>query len=255
MELSEAEVERYARQIVLPEVGGRGQSRLKAASVLVVGAGGLGAPLLLYLAAAGVGRLGLVDDDAVDLSNLQRQVLFTEADIGAAKVEAAAARLRALNAEILIEPHRRRLNAENVDRLVAAYDLVADGSDNLATRRLVHDACMRQDRPLVAAAVQGTDGQIATWKGYLGAPHPCMRCLLDDEVADGFLPSCAQGGVLGPAVGAVGAMQAVEVVKELLGVGAGLSGRMLLYDALAAETTTVRVRRRVACDRGCTRMR
>ncbi|MCB1882454.1 MAG: HesA/MoeB/ThiF family protein [Geminicoccaceae bacterium] len=253
--LSEGEIVRYARQIVLPEVGGLGQMRLKRAKVLVVGAGGLGSPLLLYLAAAGVGTLRIVDDDAVDPSNLQRQILFATGDEGTSKVEAAAARLRALNPLVTIERHPSHLDAANVDALVDGMDAVADGSDNLETRLLVHDACRRQGVPLVAAAVQGMDGQLTTWKAHEGPPHPCLRCLLDETLDGGVLPSCARGGVLGAAAGVVGSLQAVEVVKELLGLGEGLSGRMLLYDALAAETTPIRLRRRVECAAACTRMR
>jgi molybdopterin/thiamine biosynthesis adenylyltransferase len=245
--LSEDEIRRYARHIVLPELGGVGQLRLKAARVLVVGAGGLGSPLLLYLAAAGVGTLGVVDDDRVDVSNLQRQVLFTTETIGAAKAEAAALALRRLNPLVEVAVHAVRLDSANARALVAGYDLVADGSDNLATRLVVHDACRALGRTLVSAAVQGLDGQLSTYKAHLGSPHPCLRCLLDGGTADDALPSCAQGGVLGAVAGVLGTLQAVEVVKELAGIGASLSGTMLLYDAAAASLDRIRLRRRAAC--------
>ena len=252
--LSDAEVLRYARQIVLPEMGGVGQERLRAASVLVVGAGGLGSPLLLYLTAAGVGRLGIVDDDRVDLSNLHRQVLFETADEGRGKVEAALARLARLNPLVRLEGHPERLTAANAAAIVSSYDLVADGSDNFATRALVQDACHRLGRPLVSAAVQGLDGQLSTFKPHLGAPHPCLRCLFAEAPAADALPSCAQGGVLGPAAAVVAGLQAVEVVKELVGFGRSLSGSLLLYDAVEASLERLVLRRDPACARGCVRL-
>ena len=250
-ELSEAEIRRYARHIVLRELGGDAQLRLKRASVLVVGAGGLGAPLLLYLAAAGVGRLGIVDDDDVTTSNLQRQVVFTTSDAGSAKAEAAAGRLRDLNPLIELVPVRTRLVAGNVAALLETFDLVADGSDNLATRTLVQDACHRLRKPLVSAAVQALDGQLATYKPYLGPPHPCARCMHRGAVDESVLPSCAQGGVLGPAAGVMGSLQAVEVIKELVGFGDDRPGRLLLYDAARATMDHVRVRRLAECAPGC----
>ncbi|MCS6779244.1 MAG: HesA/MoeB/ThiF family protein [Geminicoccaceae bacterium] len=252
MNLTDDQIRRYARHIVLPEIGGVGQARLLAAKVLVVGAGGLGSPLLLYLAAAGIGTLGIVDFDRVDPSNLQRQVLFDEAATGELKVDAAAARLAALNPGVLVRRHALRLDSRNVRDLVRDYDLVADGSDNIETRRAVHDACMAAGRPLVAAAVQGTDGQLTTYKAYLGPPHPCLRCLFPDAPAREALPSCAQAGVLGPAAGVMGCLQAVEVVKELLGPPApSLSGTLLLYDAMAARLDRLQVRRLPECALGC----
>lgn len=252
-EFSDAELVRYARQIVLPEIGGIGQARLRAASVLVIGAGGLGSPLLLYLAAAGVGRLGIVDDDRVEASNLHRQVLFDTGDAGRAKAEVARARLRRLNPLVEVEVHHLRLTAGNAAGLVAGYDLVADGSDNFATRDAVQAACAGLGRPLVSAAVQGLDGQLTTLKPYLGAPHPCLRCLFPEEPAADALPSCAQGGVLGPAAGVVGALQAVEVVKEIAGFGESLSGTLLLYDAAGAGIERLVLRRNPACVQGCAR--
>lgn len=254
-EFSDAELRRYARQIVLPEIGGVGQARLRAAGVLVVGAGGLGSPLLLYLAAAGVGRIGVVDDDRVDPSNLHRQILFETADAGRGKTEAALGRLRRLNPEIEVAGHPVRLAPGNAEDLVAGYDLVADGSDSFATRAVVQDACFRLGRPLVSASVQGLDGQLSTFKPHLGAPHPCLRCLFPDEPAPDALPTCAQGGVLGPAAGVVGTLQAVEAVKEIAGFGESLSGWLVLYDAAAATLDRVRVPRRPACAQACVRWR
>lgn len=250
--LSEEEIRRYARHIVLPEIGGIGQLRLRAARVLVVGAGGLGSPLLLYLAAAGVGRLGVIDDDRVEPSNLHRQVLFAADDVGRAKVEAAAERIVRINPHTQAMAHEERLTAANAEAIIRQYDLVADGSDNLATRLLVHDACRALQRPLVSASVQALDGQLTTYKPYLGAPHPCMRCLFGGKIDADALPSCAQGGVLGPVAGVVGTLQAVEVVKELVGFGTSLSGTLLVYDAATASIEHIQVRRRAECgDKEC----
>ena len=226
--LSEAEIRRFARHIVLPEVGGTGQLRLRRARVLAVGAGGLGSPLLLYLAAAGIGMLGVVDDDVVELSNLQRQVLFSADAAGRSKAGAAVARLAQLDPATRLVAHAVRLDAGNAHDLIAGYDLVADGSDNLATRLLVHDVALALRKPLVSASVQGLDGQLTTYKAYLGPPHPCLRCLLGPSVSAEALPSCVQAGVLGPVAGVMGTLQAVEVVKELLGLGQSLSGTLLV---------------------------
>ncbi|HYE50562.1 MAG TPA: molybdopterin-synthase adenylyltransferase MoeB [Azospirillaceae bacterium] len=247
MDLSDSQIERYARHIMLREVGGTGQARLLSSSVLVVGAGGLGSPLLLYLAAAGVGRLGVIDDDAVDLSNLQRQVLHDTASVGTPKVDSALARLKAINPDVTVEAHRARLTRANVAELVASYDLVADGSDNFATRFLLNDACYLWHRPLVSAAMLRFDGQLSTFKAHLGHPHPCYRCVFREPPPPGMVPSCAEGGILGALAGAVGSLQAVEVLKELLGIGEGLSGRLLLYDALATAFRTIKVNRDPDC--------
>ncbi|MDZ5646932.1 molybdopterin-synthase adenylyltransferase MoeB [Nitrospirillum sp. BR 11828] len=247
MDFTDSQIERYSRHIILKEVGGEGQARLLAGSVLVVGAGGLGAPLLLYLAAAGVGRIGIVDDDTVDLSNLQRQVVHDMASLGQAKVDSAAARLRAINPDVVVETHRMRLGPGNVRDLVRAYDIVADGSDNFATRFLLNDACYFERRPLVSAAMLRFDGQISTFKAYLGKTHeghshPCYRCVFPEPPPAGLVPSCSEAGVLGALAGTVGSLQALEVLKELLGIGDSLSGRLMLYDALGASFRTVRVK-------------
>ena len=246
-ELTEPQIRRYARHIVLAEVGGVGQSRLIAARVLVVGAGGLGAPLLQYLAAAGVGTLGVVDPDRVDLSNLQRQVIHRTADIGRPKVESARLALAEINPEVAVEVHAERLDAGNAERLVGGYDIVADGSDNFATRFLLNDVCYRLKKTLVAAAILRFDGQISTYKAYRGGDHPCLRCVFPEAPSEDAVPSCAQAGVLGSLAGTLGALQATEVVKEILGVGRSLSGRLVMYDALAGSFDEMAIARRPHC--------
>jgi len=247
MEFTEAQLQRYARHIVLPEVGGIGQAKLIGASVLVVGAGGLGAPLLLYLAAAGVGTIGVVDGDTVDLSNLQRQVIHATARIGMAKVDSARETLAGVNPEVRVDAHRLRLGPDNVAALIAGYDLVADGTDNFATRYLLADACHLGGKTLVSAAILRFEGQLSTYKSHLGPPHPCLRCLFREPPPPGMVPSCSEGGVLGALAGTMGALQAVEVIKEILGIGEGLSGRLILYDALAAEFRRIAFRRDPSC--------
>jgi molybdopterin/thiamine biosynthesis adenylyltransferase len=245
--LGEEQIRRYARHILLPEIGGIGQEALLRARVLAIGAGGLGSPLLLYLAAAGVGTIGIVDDDRVDLSNLQRQIVHDTASIGLGKVDSAAARLAAINPGIAIERHALRLTAANALAIVGAYDLVVDGSDNFATRYLVNDACYLAGRTLVVAAMLRFDAQLSTFKAHLGPPHPCYRCIFPEPPPAGTVPSCGEAGVLGALPGAIGSMQAIETVKEILGIGDSLSGRLLLYDALAATLAEVRVERDPDC--------
>ncbi|WP_207455889.1 molybdopterin-synthase adenylyltransferase MoeB [Azospirillum sp. SYSU D00513] len=247
MDFTETQLHRYSRHIILPEVGGTGQETLLRSRVLVVGAGGLGAPLLLYLAAAGVGTIGVVDDDTVDLSNLQRQVIHDEAWIGAPKVESAAARLRALNPDVRVETHRTRIGRDNALDLIGRYDLVADGSDNFATRFLLNDACYFAGKPLVSAAILRFDGQLSTYKAHQGAPHPCYRCLFPEPPPKGLVPSCSEGGVLGALGGFVGSLQATEVLKELLGIGESLSGSLLMLDTLNTAFQRVTVRRDPDC--------
>ncbi|MCH9050917.1 MAG: molybdopterin-synthase adenylyltransferase MoeB [Proteobacteria bacterium] len=242
MEFSEEQIERYARHIILPEVGGEGQAKLLQSRVLVIGAGGLGSPLLLYLAAAGTGTLGVVDDDFVDLSNLQRQVIHGTGRIGAAKVESARQTLGEINPEVTLLTHQTRLNAGNALELIADYDLVADGSDNFATRFLVNDACYLAKTPLVSAALLRFEGQISTFKAYLGGADPCYRCIFPEAPPPGLIPTCAEGGVLGAVAGAMGSIQAVEVIKELLGIGESLSGSLLIYDALNTTFRKIKVK-------------
>jgi molybdopterin/thiamine biosynthesis adenylyltransferase len=232
--LTEAEFERYARHLILEEVGEEGQARLLASRVLVVGAGGLGSPMLLYLAAAGVGTLGIVDDDTVDLSNLQRQIVHPTGRIGALKVESARETLAAVNPGVVVEAHALRLDASNAAALVSRYDLVADGSDNFATRYLLNDVCFAERRTLVGAALSPFDGQLSTFKAYLGPPHPCYRCLFREPPPPDLVPRCETAGILGVVAGVMGTLQATEVLKELLGLGESLSGTLLLYDALRA---------------------
>jgi molybdopterin-synthase adenylyltransferase len=246
MALSDTELERYARHIVLREVGGVGQARLKAARVLVVGAGGLGSPVILYLAAAGVGTIGVVDDDVVALSNLQRQIAHRTADIGRPKTESAARAAAAINPDVRVEPHQMRLGPDNASELIGRYDIVADGSDNFATRFLVNDACFFAGKTLVSAAVTEFDGQLATFKPYAG-DWPCYRCIFPEPPPPGTVPSCSEAGVLGAAAGVMGTLQALEVLKEITGAGESLAGKLLIYDALATRFRTVRVRRDKAC--------
>lgn len=251
MDFTDAQIDRYARHLVLPEIGEPGQAKLLESRVLVVGAGGLGSPLLLYLAAAGVGTLGVVDDDVVDLSNLQRQVVHDSADIGMAKVASAKARLAEINPEVRVVAHNERVTRETVLELVGEYDLVADGSDNFPTRYLLNDACYLAGKTLVSAAIMRFDGQLSTFKAHLRVPgqgdqHPCYRCIFGDQPEDPK-QSCADVGVLGALAGTLGALQATEAIKELLGLGDSLSGRLLLYDALGATFRTVKVNADPAC--------
>lgn len=241
------ELERYSRHIILPEIGGAGQQTLKKARVLVIGAGGLGSPLLLYLAAAGIGTIGIVDDDTVSLSNLQRQVLHGTEDIGRRKTESAAVSIAGLNPHVRVVEHTARLTPENAERLIGAYDVVADGSDNFDTRFLVNDTCYRLKKTLVTAAMLRFDGQLSTFKAWQGEPHPCYRCVFPEPPPPGSVPACSEAGVLGALGGVMGSLQALEVVKELLGLGDSLSGRLLLYDALRGDVRTVKLRRDPHC--------
>ncbi len=247
MPLTDAQFERYARHLILDEVGEEGQEKLMAARVLVVGAGGLGSPLLLYLAAAGIGTLGVVDDDTVDLSNLQRQIVHPTARIGRPKVESARDTLAAINPEIRVEMHRLRLDAANAVALVRDYDIVADGSDNFATRYLLNDVCHAEGRTLVAGSLSPFDGQLATFKPYLGPPHPCYRCLFREPPPPDLVPRCETAGILGAVAGVIGTLQAVEVLKELLGLGESLSGRLLMYDALRTGFHAIKLPRDPDC--------
>jgi molybdopterin/thiamine biosynthesis adenylyltransferase len=242
--LSADEIERYARHIVLPEVGGPGQAALGRARVLVIGAGGLGAPILLYLAAAGVGALGIVDDDVVSLSNLQRQVIHATPDLGMAKVASAAALLRRLNPHVAVEQHNVRLTAQNALALIGSYDVIVDGSDNFATRYLVADACYFAHKPLVTAALGPFDGTLtmirAHERGADGKPNPTYRCLFPEPPPPGTVPACAEAGILGALAGVIGSMAALEVIREIVGFGEGLVGRLVMLDARAMRFETLR---------------
>jgi adenylyltransferase/sulfurtransferase len=241
--LDTSEIERYARHIVLHEVGGPGQAKLKAARVLVIGAGGLGAPVLLYLAAAGVGTLGLIDDDVVSLSNLQRQVIFGTDDIGQAKAGRAGDAIARLNPHVKVEVHNVRLTAANALDLISRYDVVADGSDNFATRYLVADACYFAKKPLVTAALGTFDASLTTIRAHEaradGVRNPTYRCLFPEPPPPGTVPACAEAGVLGALPGVLGSMMALEVIREIVGFGEGLVGRLLMVDARAMRFETL----------------
>ncbi len=238
------ELRRYSRHLLIPEVGLAGQERLARARVLVIGAGGLGSPILAYLAAAGVGRIIVVDDDTVDVTNLQRQILYDNADVGASKAHRAAERLRALNPQIAIDALATRFDASNARELVRLVDVVVDGSDTFSTRYLVNDACVLEGKPDVHGAIFRFDGQLSIF----GAPGgPCYRCLYPEAPPEHLVPSCAEGGVLGVLAGIVGSLQASEALKLLLGIGTPLIGRLLLVDALDARMREVRIERDPAC--------
>ena len=245
MKLTPEEIERYKRHLVLRDVGGQGQLKLKSSRVLVVGAGGLSSPVIMYLAAAGVGTLGIIDDDLVTLSNLQRQIVHDSGHVGHLKVESARETVRELNPHVRVETHAERLSAANALDIIARYDLVADGSDNFATRYLVSDACFLAGKPLVFAAVGPFDGYVTTFKPHErradGEPWPSYRCLFPEPPPPGAVANCAEVGVLGAVVGVVGALQATEVLKELVGIGESLAGRLLIYDALGQRFEHVRI--------------
>jgi len=242
----EAELDRYARHILLREIGGPGQKRLKAARVLVVGAGGLGSPALLYLAAAGVGSIGVIDADVVEGSNLQRQVIHTDARIGMPKVFSAETAMRALNPFIEVLPYNRRLDETNAATLVAEYDLVLDGTDSFDTRSLVNRACVAAGVPLISGAIAQWEGQLGLFDPARGGP--CYACVFPVKPAPGLVPTCAEAGVAAPLPGVIGSMMAMEAVKHLTGAGETLSGRLMIHDALYAETRVIGVKRRVDCD-------
>jgi molybdopterin-synthase adenylyltransferase len=245
--LSAEELERYARHIVLREVGGPGQAALKDACVLVIGAGGLGAPALMYLAAAGVGRLGVVDNDIVSLSNLQRQIIHTTPDIGRKKVDTAAERIRALNPHVNFTAHPTRIDAANATSLIGSYDLVLDGCDNFETRYLVSDACFLAAKPLITAALGMFDGSLTTIRAHernaQGQFNPTYRCLFPEPPPPGTVPACAEAGVLGALAGVMGSMMALEAIREIVGFGEGLVGRLLMVDARAMRFETLRYTR------------
>ncbi len=251
MAISDAQLHRYARHIILDEIGEEGQEKLLASRVLVVGAGGLGSPLLLYLAAAGVGTIAVVDDDKVELSNLQRQIVHGTGQIGAPKVQSAAAAVAAVNPEIELVAIEERIDASNAARIIAGHDIVADGSDNFATRYLLNDACYFARTPLVSGALLRFEGQLSTFKAYTrGAGedgHPCYRCIFREPPPEGMVPRCEEAGIFGAVAGTLGSMQAAEVLKELLGLGDSLSGRLLLYDALGPSLRPITVKPDPSC--------
>ncbi|MBL6931917.1 MAG: molybdopterin-synthase adenylyltransferase MoeB [Rhodospirillales bacterium] len=251
MDFNDQQIQRYARHILLDQVGGTGQATLLNSKVLVVGAGGLGSPVILYLAAAGVGTIGVIDDDVVDLSNLQRQIVHTTDSVGMAKVESAQKTVASINPDVKIIPIKDRIGPNNALDLIADYDLVTDGSDNFATRFLVNDACYFAGKTLVSAAILRFDGQIYTFKPHEkdagGNQLPCYRCLFPEAPPPGQIPTCAEAGVLGALCGTVGSLQTTEIIKELLGIGDSLAGSLLIYEGLAAEFRKITVR----ADPGC----
>jgi molybdopterin-synthase adenylyltransferase len=240
MSFSDDEVERYARHLVLAEIGGPGQQKLASARVLIVGAGGVGGPAALYLAAAGIGTIGLIDDDTVALSNLQRQILFDTHEIGRPKVEAGADRLTAINPHVRVQTHARRLTPDDAQTLIGDYDIVLDGTDDFATRFTVNAACVATGRPLVSGALGRWSGQVGVFTG-----QPCYRCLVPDIPPDA--ETCARVGVVGALAGVVGAMAALETIKLITGAGEALTGRLLLYDGLSATARTVKLPADPAC--------
>ncbi|MBE9607455.1 molybdopterin-synthase adenylyltransferase MoeB [Acetobacteraceae bacterium H6797] len=243
LDFTDAELHRYSRHILLQEVGAVGQAKLRAARVLVVGAGGLGSPLALYLAAAGIGTIGLIDDDRLELSNLQRQIAHTTARIGRSKASSAAEALTALNPEVTVEIHERRMDAEAARDLIPRYDIVCDGTDNFSTRFLLGDACYLHHRPLVSAAVLRFEGQLSVFKRGCA----CHRCLHPEPPPEGLVPTCSEAGVLGAVTGVMGTLQATEVLKEIMGIGESLAGRLLLWDALDTRFRTVTLHRDPGC--------
>ncbi len=251
MDFTENQIQRYARHILLKEIGGEGQGKLLSSKVLVVGAGGLGSPVLLYLAAAGVGTIGVIDPDVVDLSNLQRQVLHTTDRVGVAKVESARQAIAAINPDVTLVTHEERITPENALDLISAYDVVADGTDNFETRFLINDASYFAKVPLVSAAILRFDGQMSTYKAFDvaedGSHGPCYRCIFREAPPPGQIPSCAEAGVLGALCGVMGSLQTTEIVKEILGIGDSMSGTLLLYEGLASEFRRIKVK----ADPGC----
>ncbi|EME71698.1 dinucleotide-utilizing protein [Paramagnetospirillum caucaseum] len=243
MDFTEEQIHRYARHIILPEVGGIGQAKLLGSSALVIGAGGLGSPVILYLAAAGVGTIGVIDDDDVELSNLQRQIIHRTSGVGTAKVASAANAVADINPDVKVVPIRARLDKDNAREIFRDFQVIADGSDNFPTRFLVNDAARLEGKTLVSAAILRFDGQLSTYR----PGGPCYRCIYREAPPEGHVPTCSSAGVLGAIAGTMGAMQATEVLKELLGIGESLAGKLVIYDALAVAFRTVRVPRDPGC--------
>ncbi len=245
MDFTDEQIERYSRHIILPEVGGKGQAKLLNSKVFVLGAGGLGSPSLFYLAAAGVGTIGIADDDAVDLSNLQRQIIHDTNDIGTHKVLSAKATIEALNPDVQVNAHQGRLTEDNIREIIRDYDILLDGSDNFPTRFLMNDAAFFEKKTLVSGSMFRFDGQVSIFKPHEG--KPCYRCLYPEPPPKGMVPSCGEAGVLGALAGVIGVLQAVETVKEILGIGESLAGKLLIYDALGSGFRKVRVMKDPEC--------
>lgn len=246
MNFTEEEIQRYSRHIILPEIGGKGQKKIKNARLFLIGAGGLGSPAALYLVAGGLGKLGLIDSDAVDLSNLQRQVLHTTKTVNQPKVESAKAMLKAMNPDCTIETYQTKLDASNIMEILSDYDIILDGSDNFPTRFLVNDACYFLKKPLISASIFRFEGQLTTIKAYTDY-HPCYRCLFPEPPPADLVTSCQEAGVLGALAGTLGVLQATEAFKEILGVGSSLTDRLILYDALEMRFREVKTRKDPDC--------
>jgi len=247
IDFTEEQVERYSRHIILPEVGGEGQSKLLESKVFMIGAGGLGSPVAYYLAAAGVGTIGIADADVVDMSNLQRQIIHSNERIGMEKVESAKKTIQALNPDVNVITYTERVTEENVRDIIRDYDVIVDGCDNFPTRFLVNDACFFEQKTLVSGAMFRFEGQVTTFKPHADKEGPCYRCLYPEPPPAGLVPSCSEAGILGALAGAVGTIQAVEVIKELLGIGVSLSGHLMTFDALRMEWRKLRLRKDPAC--------
>jgi adenylyltransferase/sulfurtransferase len=245
VKFSDEQIHRYSRQIILPGIGGKGQRKLREAKVFVMGAGGLGSPAALYLAAAGVGTIGLADSDVVELHNLQRQILHRTADIGLPKVESGKSTIESLNPEVKVETYPERITSANIREIISAYDLVLDGSDNFPTRFLMNDACYFEKKTLISGAILRFDGQLSTFKPHAGGP--CYRCLFPEPPPPGSIPSCQEAGVLGAVAGAIGVLQANEALKEILGTGKPMVGRLLLFNALNLSFDEVKFQRNPHC--------
>jgi len=239
--MNQDQLRRYSRNIILPEISEEGQEKLLKSKVLVIGAGGLGSPVLLYLAASGVGKIGIIDNDKVDLSNLQRQIIHETTDVNRPKVESAADAVHDLNPDIEVEIYSQRLDEENAAEIISQYDVIADGCDNFETRFLVNDICYQEKKTLVSAAIHRFEGQLSTFKAYLGDGNPCYRCIYPEIPPPGTMPDCSQAGILGSVAGIMGSWQATEVIKEILGVGESLSGSLIVFDALKSTSRKIRV--------------
>jgi adenylyltransferase/sulfurtransferase len=247
IDFTEEQIERYSRHIILPEVGAEGQSKLLESKVFMIGAGGLGSPVAYYLAAAGVGTIGLADADVVDSSNLQRQIIHNQDRIGMPKVESARETIQALNPDVKVNTYNYFVTEDNIREIISEYDLIIDGCDNFPTRFLVNDACYFEKKPLVSGAMFRFEGQVATFKPHQQKGAPCYRCLYPEPPPAGLVPSCSEAGILGALAGAVGTIQAIEALKELLGIGDSLAGKLMTFDALRMEWKKLKLRRDPGC--------
>ena len=244
MSLTDTQIERYARHILLPEIGGAGQAKIKNAKVLVVGAGGLGSPIIQYLAAAGVGTIGVVDDDVVDISNLQRQVIHKSTQIGAPKVVSAKTAIKEINPDVVVVEHKERLLHHNAKKLISNYDIISDGCDNFATRFLIMDTCHLEKKTLVSGAILRFDGQLSVFKAYKDKKYgyPCYRCLFPEAPPTNMIPTCSEVGVLGALCGIIGSLQAAEIIKEITNYGDTLAGSLIIFDGLRTDFRKIKIK-------------